>query len=295
MEKKRGLAKGLDAILGGSYSTEDTVNIKVGDQAGRSGVFEIDMNNIQANPQQPRDKFDEEKLVELTESIKAMGIIQPITLRRTDRHQYQIISGERRYRAAKAAGLHFIPAFIREADDNQMFEMALVENIQREDLNPIEIALSYQKLMDEYSYTVDQIALRVGKNRTTVHNFLRLLKLPDSIQFAVKQNEISAGHARALINIEKDSDREQILSEIKEKELSVREVEELVRKLNSRPKNKRVTPTEALPEVFKQAQTEITKSIGQKVIIKRNIKGKGSITIPFSDDQTLNTILNKLK
>ncbi len=295
MEKKRGLAKGLDAILGGSYSTEDSVNVKVGDQAARSGVFEIDMNNIQANPLQPRDKFDEEKLVELTESIKTMGIIQPITLRRVDRHQYQIISGERRYRAAKAAGLHFIPAFIREADDNQMFEMALVENIQREDLNPIEIAVSYQKLLDEFQYTIDQIALRVGKNRTTVHNFLRLLKLPDSIQFAVKQNEISAGHARALINIENEADREQIMTEIKDKDLSVREVEEMVRKLSSRPKNHRTKPTEALPEVFKKAQTEISKSIGQKVSIKRNIKGKGSITIQFADDETLTNILNKLK
>lgn len=294
MEKKRGLAKGLDAILGGSYSTEDSVNVKVGDQAARSGVFEIDMNNIQANPLQPRDKFDEEKLVELTESIKTMGIIQPITLRRTDRHQYQIISGERRYRAAKAAGLHFIPAFIREADDNQMFEMALVENIQREDLNPIEIAVSYQKLLDDFQYTIDQIALRVGKNRTTVHNFLRLLKLPDSIQFAVKQNEISAGHARALINIENEADREQIMSEIKDKDLSVREVEKMVRKLSSRPKNNRTKPTEALPEVFKKAQSEISKSIGQKVSIKRNIRGKGSITIQFADDETLTNILNKL-
>lgn len=295
MEKKRGLGKGLDALLGSSYSTNENIELKQGEQSVRGGVFEIDLNNIEANPLQPRDNFDQDKLIELTESIKAMGIIQPITLRRIDRHKYQIISGERRFRAAKAAGLQFIPAYIREANDNQMFEMALVENIQREDLNPIEVALSYQKLIEEFDLTLENLAQRVGKNRTTVNNFLRLLKLPDLIQFALKNGEISAGHARALINVENEIDRANILEEIKQKELSVRQVEELVRQLANKPKSTKTESIQALPEKFKIAQQDLTKLYGNKVLIKRNIKGKGTILLNFNSDETLNQIINKLK
>lgn len=295
MEKKRGLGKGLDAILGNSYIANDNADFKTGDQIVRGGIYEIDIDKIEANPLQPRDKFDQDRLIELTDSIKSMGIIQPITLRRIERNKYQIISGERRYRASKAAGLKFIPAYIREANDNQVFEMALVENIQREDLNPIEIALSYQKLIEDFNLTLENLAVKVGKNRTTVNNFLRLLKLPDTVQFALKQNEISAGHARALINIESDDDRQKILEEIKEKELSVRQVEELVRKLADRPKNVKAEPKQVLPEKFKTAQSEIGKQLGTKVIIKRDIRGKGSITLNFSSDDTLSEIINKLK
>lgn len=295
MEKKRGLGKGLDALLGNTFSTHYTPEIKSGEHPVRGGIFEIDIEKIEANPLQPRDQFDQEKLIELTESIQSLGIIQPITLRRLDRNQYQIISGERRYRAAKAAGLQFIPAYIREANDGQMFEMALVENIQREDLNPIEIALSYQKLIEEFKLSLENLALRVGKNRTTVSNFLRLLKLPDIVQFSIKNNEITAGHARALINIENEDDRIKILEEIKEKELSVRQVEEMVRALNDNPKPRRQETKQVLPEKYKTAQKEISKILGNKVLIKRDIKGKGSITLSFSSDETLNEIINKLK
>jgi ParB family chromosome partitioning protein len=295
MDKKRGLGKGLGALLGDDYSTSPRADTKSGEHVSSGGIFDIDIDRIQANPLQPRDKFDNDRMVELTDSIKTMGIIQPITLRRIDRHQYQIISGERRYRAAKAAGLRFIPAYIREANDHQMFEMALVENIQREDLNPIEVALSYSKLMEESGLSLENLAQRVGKNRATVNNFLRLLKLPDTIQYALKQKEISAGHARALINVDDDEHKEDILNQIKENDLSVRQVEALVRQLNEKQKQNRKEPMQALPEVFKHAQKELSQSLGTKVQIKRNIKGKGSITLHFSSDKDLSDIIEKLK
>ena len=293
MEKKRGLGRGLDALLGGNYSSVESADVRSGEHAVRGGIFEIDIEKIEANPTQPRDKFDEEKLVELTESIKSMGIIQPITLRRVDRHRYQIISGERRYRAAKAAGLGFIPAYIREANDNQVFEMALVENIQREDLNPIEIALSYQKLIDEFKLSMEDLAEKVSKKRTTLINFLRLLKLPDTVQFAVKQKAISMGHARALINVTEDGDKEKIVEDIISQGLSVRQVEERVRNLNkkSSPKSK---ATNVLPEKFKNWQAQLNKKYDKSISIKRNAKGKGHITLKFNSDEALEEFLNKL-
>ncbi len=295
MEKKRGLGKGLDALLGGNYSTKDTTDVRGGEHVVRGGIFEIDIDKIEANPTQPRAEFDEDSLVELTESVKSMGIIQPITLRRIDRHHYQIISGERRFRAAKAAGLKFIPAYIREADDNQMFEMALVENIQREDLNPIEIALSYQKLTDEFNLSPDDLAAKVGKKRSTVINFLRLLKLPDKIQYAVKQKQISMGHARALINVANDDDKEKIVEEIKVKGLSVRQVEEMVRKLAAANKKTSKPAANVLPARYKSMQEELGLKYSTTVRIKRNLKGKGSITLAFSSDEMLEEFLKKLK
>ena len=294
MEKKRGLGRGLDALLGGGYSTSESADVLSGEQAIRGGIFEININKIEANPTQPRDKFDQEKLDELTKSIKSMGIIQPITLRRVDRHKYQIISGERRFKAAKAAGLEFIAAYIREANDNQVFEMALVENIQREDLNPIEIALSYQKLIDEFNLTIDDLAERVSKKRTTLINYLRLLKLPDTIQFAVKQKAISMGHARALINLQEDSDKEKIVDEILAKGLSVRQVEEMVRSLNK----KNITKSKAvniLPERYKNWEAQLKEKYKNNISIKRNAKGKGHITLHFTSDESLEVFLNKLK
>ncbi len=294
MEKKRGLGKGLDALLGGSYTTKENADVLSGEQVVRGGIFEIDIDKIEANPTQPRNKFNEESLVELTESIKSMGIIQPITLRRIDRHKYQIISGDRRYRSAKAAGLKFIPAYIREANDNQMFEMALVENIQREDLNPIEIALSYQKLIDEFNLSMEDLADRVAKKRTTVINFLRLLKLPDTVQFAVKQKAISMGHARALINVKNDTDQEKIVDEIISQGLSVRQVEDRVRNLNKKTAPNSVGAN-ILPQRFKSLENELNIKYPKSVSIKRNLKGKGSITLKFNSDDALESFLNKLK
>lgn len=294
MEKKRGLGKGLDALLGGSYTTKENADVLSGEQVVRGGIFEIDIDKIEANPTQPRNKFNEESLVELTESIKSMGIIQPITLRRIDRHKYQIISGERRHRSAKAAGLKFIPAYIREANDNQMFEMALVENIQREDLNPIEIALSYQKLIDEFNLSMEDLADRVAKKRTTVINFLRLLKLPDTVQFAVKQKAISMGHARALINVKNDTDQEKIVDEIISQGLSVRQVEDRVRNLNKKTAPNSVGAN-ILPQRFKSLENELNIKYPKSVSIKRNLKGKGSITLKFNSDDALESFLNKLK
>jgi len=223
-----------------------------------------------------------------------MGIIQPITLRRVDRHKYQIISGERRYRAAKAAGLEFIAAYIREANDNQVFEMALVENIQREDLNPIEIALSYQKLIDEFKLSMEDLADRVSKKRTTLINYLRLLKLPDTVQFAVKQKAISMGHARALINLEEDVDKEKIVDEIIAKGLSVRQIEERVRSLNKKNTAKS-KPINILPERYKNWETQLNEKYNKNVSIQRNAKGKGHITLKFNSDESLEEFLNKLK
>ena len=293
MEKKRGLGKGLDALLGGNYSTRENADVRSGEQVVRGGIFEIDIDKIEANPTQPRNKFDEDSLVELTESIKTMGIIQPITLRRIDRHKYQIISGERRFRAAKTAGLNFIPAYIREANDNQMFEMALVENIQREDLNPIEIALSYQKLIDEFNLSMEDLAGKVAKKRTTVINFLRLLKLPDTVQFAVKQKAISMGHARALINIERDEDKEKIVDEIISQGLSVRQVEERARNLNKK-KSPKASSANVLPERYKDWEAQLNKKYPKRISIKRNSKGSGSIILKFNSDSALEEFLNKL-
>ena len=294
MEKKRGLGKGLGALLGDDFNT-NTRNEANKQESFNGGIFDIDIDMIEANPLQPRDRFDEKRLIELTDSIKTMGIIQPITLRRIDRNQYQIISGERRYRAAKAAGLKFIPAYIRQANDSEMFQMALVENLQREDLNPIEVALSYQKLMEDFDLNLEDLAFRVGKNRTTVNNALRLLKLPDIVQFALKNKEISAGHGRALINVVDPKHQEEILEQIKSQDLSVRQVEDLVRKMNERQKKNRTEPMPALPEKYKIAQQEISKELGEKVLIRRNIKGKGSLVLNFSSDKALEALLNKLK
>lgn len=292
MEKKRGLGRGLDALLGSDYNAKEEVR-KNTDEEFRGGIFEINIDKIIPNKQQPRSEFDSEKIQELTQSIKELGVIQPITLRRLDRHQYQIISGERRYRAAKAAGLSFIPSFIREANDDQVFAMALVENIQREDLNPIEIALSYQKLINDYQITMDELAQKVSKQRSTVNNFLRLLKLPDFLQSALKESKISMGHARALINIDEIEHQKIALQNILEGGLSVRQVEQMVKKgFGKKPTTKTKID---LPIHFKQHKKALETQYHNKVNIKRNAKGAGSITLSFTSDDMLQEFLDKLK
>lgn len=199
-----------------------------------SGIAEIELSRIDANPFQPRSTFDQEKLEELSASIREIGLIQPITLRKTNDDRYQIITGERRFRAAQMAGLHKIPAFIREADNDSMLEMALVENIQREDLNPIEISLSYQRLIEECNLTQETLSARIGKKRSTVTNYLRLLKLPAMIQKGLKEKQISVGHAKALINIEEEEIQLMLYSQILQHDYSVRKIEEIVRDMNEK-------------------------------------------------------------
>jgi ParB family chromosome partitioning protein len=293
---KRALGKGLDALLGDR--SKDLAHRKTDERIGNvpvaGGISEIAINEIHANPGQPRKEFDEDRLQELSESIKNHGIIQPVTVRKISKNKYELITGERRYRAAKMAGLKSIPAFIREADDVQVMEMALVENIQRQDLNAIEIAISYQKLVDECDFSLEELSSRVGKKRATVNNYLRLLKLPIEIQSALKTDKISMGHARALINLDETVDQLFILSEIVEKELSVRQVEALARKLKDKEQVAAKKTSPPLPYKYQQMNAKLKKHLGTKVEIKRNKKGKGSISITFDSDKTLDKILNQI-
>src|SRR5688572_6611338 len=239
MSKKKALGRGLSAVLSDSDADErlEVDSFPVGStpattqKSPTGGVTEISLEEIEVNPFQPRSHFDQEAILELAESIQIHGIIQPITVRRLADRQYQLISGERRFQAAKLAGLKAIPVYIRSANDQQMLEMALIENIQRENLNAIEIALSYQRLMSECSLKQEELGERVGKNRTTVTNYLRLLKLPPDIQIAVRDNKLSMGHARAIINVENADQQLYIFKKTLEEELSVRKVEDLVRSL----------------------------------------------------------------
>ncbi|MFO0505916.1 MAG: ParB/RepB/Spo0J family partition protein, partial [Chryseotalea sp.] len=238
MSKKKALGRGLNALLSDSDTT-DKLEIETPAYTDSqlvaspiSGINEIPVSHIETNPFQPRTHFDEIALLELAESIKVHGIIQPITVRRLAENQYQLISGERRFQASKIAGLEKIPAYIRSADDQQMLEMALIENIQRENLNAIEIALSYQRLLTECNLKQEQLGDRVGKNRATVTNYLRLLKLPPDIQIAVRDNQLSMGHARAIINVENPDQQLYIYKKVIAEDLSVRKVEELVREFS---------------------------------------------------------------
>ena len=293
---KKALGRGLDAIFGDNArdirpaesGTEQIGNIPV---AG--AISEIFLKEIITNPDQPRKEFDEGKLEELAESIRNHGIIQPVTVRKTARKTYELITGERRYRASKMAGLKSIPAFIREANDIQVMEMALVENIQRQDLNAIEIAFSYQKLVDECNLSYEDLSKRVGKKRATVNNYLRLLKLPIDIQSALKEELVSMGHARALINIEDINDQLFVLKETIEKELSVRQVEAIVRKIQNGTSKPKVKNSE-LPYKYQQLNNKIKKHLNAPIEIKRSNKGKGKISIEFDSDKKLDQILNEI-
>ncbi len=292
---KKALGRGLDAIFGDNArdNKPQTTSGQIGNIPVAGAISEILLNEIITNPDQPRKEFDEAKLEELAESIRNHGIIQPVTVRKTARNKYELITGERRYRASKIAGLKSIPAFIREADDIQVMEMALVENIQRQDLNAIEIAFSYQKLVDECNLSHEDLSKRVGKKRATVNNYLRLLKLPIDIQSALKEELVSMGHARALINIENIDDQLFVLKETIEKELSVRQVEAIVRKIqNGTSKSK--TKTTELPYKYQQLNNKIKKKLNASIEIKRNSKGKGKISIEFDSDKKLDQILNEI-
>lgn len=297
MSKKKALGRGLSALLSDTPDDE-RLDVDVSSPAGtpkaaNDSINEIPLSEIETNPFQPRQHFDKEALAELAESIKVHGIIQPITVRRLSAHQYQLISGERRFQASKLAGLTAVPAYVRTADDQQMLEMALIENIQRENLNPIEISLSYQRLISECNLKQEELGERVGKNRSTVTNYLRLLKLPPDIQIAVRDNRLTMGHARAIINVENPESQLFIFKKVLAEDLSVRKVEELARQLMSGNKEAAsTTPTQS--KEINQLQSRLSSHFGTKVSVKSDGK-KGDIRIPFLSVEDLNRILEILK
>ncbi|MBQ8222237.1 MAG: ParB/RepB/Spo0J family partition protein [Bacteroidales bacterium] len=287
--KKRGLGRGLDAILQSPETDITSTDISGNYVAG--AVAELNIDFIEANPFQPRTDFDDNALNELAESIKVQGVIQPVTVRKMGRDKYQLISGERRLRASKLAGLKTIPVYIRVANDEQMLEMALIENTHREGLNAIEVALSYQRLIEECNITQEELSEKVGKDRSTVTNFLRLLKLPPEVQVALRDGYISMSQARAIINIEDKTKQLIILKEIIDKDLSVRQVEELVRSLNTK-NNKVKKQKNVLPEAFILKTEALAKSLNTKVKVDRNSKGKGSLTISFKNDEEFERLIS---
>lgn len=282
------LGRGLDALI----STEEEVHT-----SGSSSINEVPVFKIKANPNQPRREFSPESMQELADSIRQIGIIQPITLRLMEDGTYQIIAGERRWRASQMAGLTTIPAYIRTANDENMMQMALVENIQREDLNAIEIALAYQSLIEQYDLTQDKLSEKVSKNRATIANYLRLLKLPAQVQMALQNKEMDQGHARALLGLDKPSLQVKLFNEIKEKGYSVRQVEEMVKALNNGEtlksgrhtlKNKEA---QRLPEEFKELRSRLADVFGTKVQMTCSQQGKGKISIPFTNEEELERII----
>ncbi|WP_436516706.1 ParB/RepB/Spo0J family partition protein [Ekhidna sp. To15] len=286
-KKRSGLGRGLGALLEDSGEKE---KISGSGATPKGAISEIEITKIETNPWQPRTDFDEGALNDLAESIKVQGIIQPITVRALSDKEFQLISGERRLQASKKAGLKTIPAYIRIADDQQMLEMALIENIQRENLNAIEIALSYQRLLAECDLKQEQLGDRVGKNRSTVTNYLRLLKLPPDIQVALRDGKLSMGHARALISVDDVSLQLDIFNQIIKQDLSVRKVEELVRSKDK--KEEKETKTLAIDPEIKKLQTKLSSHFGSKIAIKSNDQNKGEIKIPFSSTDELNRILD---
>lgn len=290
--RKYGLGRGLDAIL--SSPDTDITSTDISGNYVAGAVAEINIDFIEANPFQPRNDFDEEALKELAESIKSQGIIQPVTVRKMGRDRYQLISGERRLRASRIAGLKTIPVFIRVADDEQMLELALIENTHRESLNAIEVAISYQRLIDECKLTIDSLSEKVGKDRTTVTNFLRLLKLPPEVQIAIRDRLITMGHARAIINIEDKEQQLTLLKEIIDKELTVRQVENISRNIKKPEKKEHKTQgkTNVISDELRDRIEKFIKSTALKTKLTRDIKGKGSITISFKNDDDLKRIIN---
>lgn len=284
--KRSALGRGLDALI-----TMD--DLKTG---GSSSINEIELSKIQPNPEQPRSVFEQEALDELAASIRTLGVIQPITLKEIESDKYMIISGERRYRASLAAGLTSIPAYIRTAEDDNVVEMALIENIQREDLNSIEIALAYQKLIDNYGLTQEKLSEHIGKKRTTIANYLRLLKLPAEIQVGLKDKRIDMGHARALIPVDDPEVQLALYEQIIQDGLSVRQVEEMVRSIanGQQTVKKKTEAKEAPSEEFDLLKEQLSNFFQTKVQLVCNKKGKGKITIPFASEEELEKLISLL-
>ena len=287
MVKRTVLGRGLGALMDDADIIKEQI----------SGIAEVEIVKIEANPYQPRTTFDQEKLEELSVSIRELGLIQPITLRRIDGDRFQIITGERRFRAAQMAGLAKIPAFIREADNDSMLEMALVENIQREDLNPIEISISYQRLIDECNLTQETLGTRIGKKRSTVTNYLRLLKLPAVIQKGLKEKQISVGHAKALINIEDADTQMMVYGQILRYDFSVRKVEEVVRELGEESHNPAHGPKKEvnLPERYLPFKQLLDQAIPATVKFSADHQGRGKIVIAFKSEEELQKIVKILE
>ena len=283
--KNKGLGRGLDAIF-------ESEGAKFGDSAGK--MEEISVSLIMPNPKQPRTAFDEDALEELADSIKTLGLIQPITVRKESDTRYIIISGERRWRASKLAGLETVPVFIREADDRTLHEMALVENIQRQDLNAMEIAISLNRLMEECGVTQDTVAARVGKKRSTVANYLRLLSLPPEVQAALKNDLISMGHAKAIAAMPEQA-RIPALKKVVRKGLSVRQTEELAKKLAEGKPEREVLADDELPDNYTRLVEYCARIFGDDIKIKKNRSGGGKITIGFSSDEDIAYFLDKLE
>lgn len=286
-KKYTALGRGLDALI----STQDEV-----ETSGSSSISEVAISQIEANPNQPRRDFDEKALEELAESIKNFGIIQPITLRQISDDRYQIIAGERRWRATQMAGLQRIPAYIRTADDENMMQMALVENIQREELNPIEVALAYQHLIERYNLKQEELSEKIGKNRATIANTLRLLKLPAQVQMAIKNRQIDKGHARALLSLADPAMQVKFFKEVLEKGYSVRQIEEMVAQINAGEvvkSGKRTLQDKKvlLPEEFKVLKTQLSDFFKTKVQMTCSQQGKGKISIPFENEEELTRII----
>ena len=287
-KNRRALGRGLDAILQ-SPETDITSKDISGDFVA-GAIAEIDIDLIETNPFQPRTEFDETALRELAQSIKEQGVIQPVTVRKLGYNKYQLISGERRLRASKLAGLTKIPVFIRVANDEQMLELALIENIHRENLNAIEVAISYQRLIDECNRTQEEVSDKVGKSRSAVANFLRLLKLPAEVQIAIRDGHITMGHARALINITDKEQQLKLLQQIIDGEMNVRQTEELAEKAKN-PEAKERKQTNFIPEHFKSKIKKLSQTLNTKVKVTRNVKGQGSVVIDFKDEAEFDRIM----
>lgn len=283
--KQKGLGRGLDALFGGEKPTAILKPM--------SQMAEISISEIIPNPEQPRTDFNEEALEELAASLRALGVIQPITLRkRNDDGKYVIISGERRWRAAQKAGLETLPAFIREVDDENLHAMALVENIQREDLNAIEIALGMQRLIEECKLTQEALSEKVGKKRSTITNYMRLLKLPTEVQLALKEGVISMGHAKAIAGVEPEK-QIKLLKRCIKRSLSVRQTEEMARVMNQSPLMKEIVVEEEYPECYTRLVEALEKVFSQEIGIKRLKSGGGRVTIDFSNDEEIERFIQR--
>ena len=292
---KDALGKGIRSLLQSIDSDLKNTSGQLKPQAveAATGIIRLPLENIETNPKQPRKDFDELALQELAQSIKLHDIIQPVTVSKLHGNKYRLISGERRLRAAKIAGLKDIPAYIRLANDQELLELALVENLQREDLNAMEVALSYKRMMEELEHTQEQVAERMGKDRSTVTNYLRLLKLPPDIQVAVRNGEISMGHARALINVDTIDKQLYIFDEIKSKELSVRQTENLVRALYKEKEIKK-TSINSLPEGYKKVEDKLASHFSTRVKMKHSKNGSGQITFDYYSLEELNKLLDQM-
>ena len=305
-KQQRGLGKGLGALLGGDtdlsqirkpvgYVNKEVVNVEQPQQGGTADIMRIPVVMIEPNPFQPRMNFDSEALEELADSIRTLGLIQPITVRRKADGRYQIISGERRFRAGRLAGMDMMPAYIRDTNDQGMLEMAIVENIQRENLDPIEVAMSYQRLIEECSLTQEQMAVRVGKKRASVTNYIRLLKLPAKIQHDLKVGLLSVGHAKVLLGVDDQALQEHLCDEVIKNDMSVRQLEEKIKRMTEPKKQAQGTEEQELPDEYFKVLEIVGKYFENNISLKRSNGGKGTMTIHFTSDDEVRRFLKALE